>query len=212
MIKMTECRKNELKYRHNDIIMCFDEVKMANNVDPDNIPDYIDFQKVLNDSNLTQKDCAKLLKNSERTVSRWYSGEVEVPYSSWKLLLYELGIVDPRKLMIKRISDEVKNIFDEFFEIKKEFTRISRNDPSANPESFVIFDSDRNIYVYKVVFFQNSMRAMIRGVDGKIFEKDIKSGISFINRMLKEKRVISYLPESLYIGADESVERMDRHY
>lgn len=185
---------------------------MANELDLDNIPDYIDFQKVLNDSNLTQKDCAKLLKNSERTVSRWYSGEIEVPYSSWKLLLYELGIVDTRKLMINRISDAVKNIFDEFFEIKKEFTRITQNDPSANPESFVIFDSKRNLYVYKVVFFQNSMRAMIRAVDGKIFEKDIKSGISFINRMLIEKRVISYLPESLNIGSDESVERIERQY
>ena len=181
-------------------------------IDTENVPDYIDFQKVLSAYNLTQKKCASILKNSERTVSRWYSGEVEIPFSSWKLLLYEIGMVDSKKKMIKRISNDIKEIFDNFFEIKKEFQRIIQDDPSANPESFVIYDSEKNIYVYKVVFFQSSMRAMIRGVEGKIFEKDIKTGLDFLNRMLKEQRVISYLPDSLLISSDEKVERMERHY
>ncbi len=185
---------------------------MSLEIDVENIPDYIDFQKVLAEYNLTQKECAKILKNSERTVSRWYSGEVEVPYSSWRHLLYELGLVDSKKKMIKRTSDDIKEIFDDFFEIKKEFQRITLNDPSANPESFMIYDTDRNIYVYKVVFFQNSMRAMIRGVDGKIFDRDLKSGIEFLKKMIKEQRIISYLPDAVMIYADGKAERMERHY
>ncbi len=185
---------------------------MSLEIDPDNVPDYIDFQKVLSEFNMTQKECAKILKNSERTVSRWYSGEVEVPYSSWRLLLYELGMIDSKKKIIKRIADAIKEIFDNFFEIKKEFQRINQNDPAANPESFVIYDTEKNIYVYKVVFFQNSMRAMIRGVDGKIFDHDIQSGIDFLNRMLKEHRVISYLPDALLVSSDGNADRMERHY
>ncbi len=181
-------------------------------IDPDNIPDYVDFQKVLDSSNISQKECALLLKISERTVSRWYTGENEIPYSSWKLLLYELGLIDDQTNKIKLISDEIKNMFDSFFEIKKEFQRIIQDDPSSNPESFVMYDIENDIYIYKVVFYQNSMRAMIRGVDGKIFTKDIKTGIDFLQKMLKEQRVISYLPDAVLIACDGDVSRMERHY
>ncbi len=181
-------------------------------IDTENIPDYIDFQKVLSEYNLTQKECARILRNSERTVSRWFSGEVEIPYCSWRLLLYELGLIDSRKKIIKQTADSIKEIFDGFFEIKKEFQRIIENDPAANSQSFVIYDTEKNIYVYKVVFFQNSMRAMIRGVDAVIFERDIKTGIDFLKKMLKEQRVLSYLPDALLISSDGSAERMNRNY
>ena len=181
-------------------------------IDTDNVPDHIDFKKVLSEFSLTQKECAKILKNSERTVSRWYSGEVEVPYSSWRLLLYELGMIDSRKKMIKRTADAIKTIFDDFFEVKKEFQRINQNDPTADPESFVIYDTEYNIYVYKVVFFRNSMRAMIRGVDGRIFEPDLNTGIDFLKNVIKKERVISYLPDALLITSDGNADRMERNY
>ena len=185
---------------------------MNMDIDTDNIPDYIDFKKVLSEFNLTQKECAKILRNSERTVSRWYSGEVEVPFSSWRLLLYELGMIDSRKKMIKRTADEIKGIFDEFFEIKKEFKRINQNDPSADPESFVMYDTEKNIYVYKVVFFRNSMRAMIRGVDGRIFEPDMNSGVDFLKKVIKKERVISYLPDAILITSEGNADIMERNY
>ncbi len=180
--------------------------------DAENVPDYIDFQKLLSEFNITQKECANILKNSERTVSRWFSGEVEVPYSSWRLLLYELGIIDSHKKKIRRTANAIKEIFDNFFEIKREFQRINQNDPSANPESFIIYDTERNLYVYKVVFFQNSMRAMIRAVDSKIFEPDINAGIDFLKKVIKDKRAISYLPDALIITSDGNVDTMKRNY
>jgi DNA-binding transcriptional regulator YiaG len=49
---------------------------------------------VLKLHNLTCSAAANLLGVNSRTIRKWTSGEREMPYSSWRLLLIEQGIVD----------------------------------------------------------------------------------------------------------------------
>jgi len=176
------------------------EDKIKKQFDFENGPDANDFNDFLLARSINQKECAEKLHISERTVSRWISGESEVPYATWRLLGYEYGEISDHENYIKRVSNLLNTDIYNLLLHHKIVEKDNIEKKESKKANIVLYHSSMHRYIYKINWIDEEN--LVIGINGDLFTMNIENGIKKVKEVLEANLFTLLKRKSILIGND----------